>query len=224
MAAPRHGPGQTLRPARPAGPGGLASAQRLLDAADVLVTGYRPGAVETLGLELPPGTVRARVSAWRGLGVDPGPWAGRRGFDSIVQAASGIAMIESGDGSTPGALPVQALDHATGYLLAAAVVDALTDRRADRRGRDVDASLARTAAWLLATQGRRPGLVGAAGGPTTVPPPDRRLTTSCRVGADGPLVTTARPALADVDDHPWPAHPWGTDEPSWQDGPAAAQG
>ncbi|MBE9926137.1 hypothetical protein G8C93_09585, partial [Cellulosimicrobium cellulans] len=117
-------------------PDGRARAQELLDAADVLVTGYRPGAVEAYGLRLPGGAVHARVSAWG----DDGPWAPRRGFDSIVQAASGIALVEgTRDGAVgdpahgpvvadPGALPAQALDHATGYLLAAAIVDALADR------------------------------------------------------------------------------------------------
>src|SRR5690606_27326696 len=61
-----------------------------------LVTGYRPGALGAFGLtteELAarhPGLVVGRVSAWG----HTGPWADRRGFDSIVQAASGIAVIE----------------------------------------------------------------------------------------------------------------------------------
>jgi crotonobetainyl-CoA:carnitine CoA-transferase CaiB-like acyl-CoA transferase len=75
-------------------------AQELLDAADVLVTGYRPGAIEALGLRLPGGVVHARVNAWG----DDGPWAGRRGFDSIVQAACGIADAE-GTGGVPAPCP-----------------------------------------------------------------------------------------------------------------------
>lgn len=107
-----------------------ARAQALLDRADVLVTGYRPGSIEQFGLRLPAGIVRARVNAWG----DEGPWAMRRGFDSIVQAASGIAMIESTDGVQPGTLPAQVLDHATGYLLAAAITDALVAGSLDGRG------------------------------------------------------------------------------------------
>jgi len=64
---------------------------------------------------------------------DAGPWGERRGFDSIVQAATGIALVESSDdGTTPGALPAQALDHATGYLLAAAVMHAVVRQLAGR--------------------------------------------------------------------------------------------
>jgi crotonobetainyl-CoA:carnitine CoA-transferase CaiB-like acyl-CoA transferase len=173
------------------------TAQDLLDAADVLVTGYRPGAVEGLGLEVPRGVVTGRVSAWG----DTGPWAGRRGFDSIVQAASGTALLEGRDG-VPGALPAQALDHTSGYLLAAGIVDALV-REDDGPGVDVSVSLARTAAWLLDLPGRDPLHPAAA--------PPRASETVTHAG-----VTTARPALPEHDDYAHPAHPWGTDTPTWR--------
>ncbi len=114
----------------------------LLDAADVLVTGYRPGALDRFGLHRP-GLVTARVSAWG----DYGPWGGRRGFDSLVQAATGIAVVE-GSAEEPGVLPAQALDHATGYLLAAAVLRSLTERDRDGGTRLVRLALAQTGHWL----------------------------------------------------------------------------
>ncbi|MEJ2858353.1 MULTISPECIES: CoA transferase [unclassified Saccharothrix] len=119
----------------------------LLEHADVVVTGYRPGALDRFGLapeallERRPGLVVAQLNAWGWSG----PWAGRRGFDSLVQAGSGIAAVESEDGERPGVLPAQALDHGTGYLLAAAVLRSL----ADGGGRHVRLSLAGTASWLL---------------------------------------------------------------------------
>lgn len=125
----------------------------LLSRADVLLTGYRPGALEQFGLdsfsvtERHPGLVTASVSAW---GFE-GRWADRRGFDSIVQAASGIAMAESPDGVTPGALPVQALDHSTGHFLAAAIVLALAEQRRLGGSICVRMSLARTAHALLSS-------------------------------------------------------------------------
>jgi crotonobetainyl-CoA:carnitine CoA-transferase CaiB-like acyl-CoA transferase len=122
----------------------------LLDSADVVITGYRPGALDRFGLspealaERRPGIVVARLSAWG----TTGPLAHRRGFDSIVQAASGIALIESVD-DTPGALPAQALDHTAGYLLAAAIATAVR-RRIDEGGSWlVETSLARVALELL---------------------------------------------------------------------------
>ncbi len=121
----------------------------LLARADVVVTGYRPGALDRFGLSAEalaarrPGLVVAELSAWGRYG----PWGGRRGFDSLVQAATGIALHE-GSSLRPGALPAQALDHGTGYLLAAAVLRALTERHLDGGTWVVRAALARTAHWL----------------------------------------------------------------------------
>jgi crotonobetainyl-CoA:carnitine CoA-transferase CaiB-like acyl-CoA transferase len=123
--------------------------ERLLAGADVVLQSYRPGALAGLGYGpdrlagLRPGLVIAQVSAYG----PHGPWRGRRGFDSLVQMAAGIA--DEGRRRTgsdvPVPLPVQALDHATGWLTALGVVQAL---RGQARGRLVDTSLARTAAWL----------------------------------------------------------------------------
>ncbi|MFC5214968.1 CoA transferase [Streptomyces coerulescens] len=130
--------------------------EELLAAADVVVTGYRPGALDRFGLsaralaERRPGLVVAQLSAWGAYG----PWSGRRGFDSLVQVATGIAATE-GSAERPGALPAQALDHGTGYLLAAAVLRALTERTEQGGGHCVRLALARTAHWL--TTGIRPG-------------------------------------------------------------------
>ncbi|MEU5220537.1 CoA transferase [Streptomyces sp. NPDC020807] len=114
----------------------------LLDSADVLVTGYRPGALDRFGLDRP-GLVTARLSAWG----DYGPWAERRGFDSLVQVATGVAVTE-GSTDDPGALPAQALDHGTGYLLAAAVLRSLTEQEREGGSRLVRLALAQTGHWL----------------------------------------------------------------------------
>ncbi|MET8419865.1 CoA transferase [Streptomyces sp. NPDC005134] len=126
-----------------------ATFDELLAAADVLVTGYRPGALETYGLTPEalavrrPGLVLAQVSAWGRYG----PWHERRGFDSLVQVATGIAAVE-GDTGAPGALPAQALDHGTGYLLAAGVLRALTEQHDDGGSRLLRLALGQTAHWL----------------------------------------------------------------------------
>jgi crotonobetainyl-CoA:carnitine CoA-transferase CaiB-like acyl-CoA transferase len=129
---------------------GRRTFEELLAAADVVVTGYRPGALDRFGLsaealaERRPGLVVAQLSAWGAYG----PWAGRRGFDSLVQVATGIAAVE-GSPEQPGALPAQALDHGTGYLLAAAVLRALTEQSYEGGSRVVRLALARTAQWLM---------------------------------------------------------------------------
>jgi crotonobetainyl-CoA:carnitine CoA-transferase CaiB-like acyl-CoA transferase len=128
----------------------LAVLHELLDAADVLVHGYRPGALAAFGLddaalaERHPQLVVTSLSAWGHTGL----WGGRRGFDSLVQAACGIAVREATAEGKPGALPVQALDHATGYLMAAAVLRGLAVRRREGRVEHSRLALARTALEL----------------------------------------------------------------------------
>ena len=132
---------------------GASVLHELLNRADAVVSGYRPGALDRFGLgadtlaELHPGLVVAYIDAWG----HSGPWAERRGFDSIVQAAAGIATLESRGAAEPGALPCQLLDHGTGYLAAAAVLDGV--RRQSRHGGTHirRLSLARTAWWLTST-------------------------------------------------------------------------
>jgi CoA-transferase family III len=120
--------------------------------ADVFVQGYRPGAVAAFGFgpedvaRLRPGIVYVSLCAYG----NAGPWADRRGFDSLVQTASGFNAAEAeafGQGK-PRELPAQELDHATGYLLAFAAMTALK-RRAERGGSwHVRCSLAQTGYWL----------------------------------------------------------------------------
>jgi hypothetical protein len=124
----------------------------LLAQADVLVHGYRPAALERLGFgeavrrRLNPGLVDVALDAYGWTG----PLAGRRGFDSLVQMSAGIAdrgmRWKGADQPVP--LPVQALDHATGYLIAAAVVRGLIHRLADGGVATARLSLARTALLL----------------------------------------------------------------------------
>jgi hypothetical protein len=125
--------------------------ERLVAEADVLLEGFRPGALAGIGYpdgrlrELAPGLVIGHLSAYG----DGGPWGARRGFDSVVQVATGIAHACGFDPATgPGKLPAQALDHASGYLMAAGLVVGLDRLLQDGRARTVHVSLARTGEWL----------------------------------------------------------------------------
>ncbi|MGW2422357.1 CoA transferase [Streptomyces sp. NPDC001709] len=185
--------------------------EELLATADVVVTGYRPGALDRFGLSPQalfarrPDLVVAQVSAWGAYG----PWAGRRGFDSLVQVATGIAATE-GSAGEPGALPAQALDHGTGYLLAAAVLRALTEQSYDGGGRLVRLALARTAHWL--TGEIRP--TAATGAPYEGP-------EAWLAETDSPL-GRLRHALPPVSFAGGPAGwarppvPWGSDSARWR--------
>ncbi|PNB73319.1 acyl-CoA transferase [Pseudomonas sp. GW456-E7] len=133
--------------------------ESLLKDTDILLHGYRADALERLGLgmnqrrQLSPGLIDVCLNAYGWSG----PWRNRRGFDSLVQMSSGIA--EAGmrwkSAAKPTPLPVQALDHATGYLMAASAIRLLAGRLSDGTGGSARLSLARTAK-LLIEQGAGP--------------------------------------------------------------------
>jgi crotonobetainyl-CoA:carnitine CoA-transferase CaiB-like acyl-CoA transferase len=131
--------------------------------ADVFLQSYRPGALAQRGFSpealarLRPGIVCVSVSAYG----HRGPWRERRGFDSLVQSASGIVWAESVEASrgsgvkpveapfeAPRPLPCQALDHATGYLAAFGAMVALARRAQEGGSWHVRLSLAQTGRWL----------------------------------------------------------------------------
>lgn len=125
----------------------------LLAQADVVVHGYRGDALDALGLgaqarhAIRPGLVDVCLNAYGWTG----PWRMRRGFDSLVQMSNGIAStgMRYFDRDKPTPLPVQALDQATGYLMAAAVLNGLTRRNHHGYGSISRLSLARTGELLM---------------------------------------------------------------------------
>lgn len=134
--------------------GDRATFEALVAQAHVVVGGFRPGALAGLGYG--PGALRSINPAVITVTHDAygwtGPWAGRRGFDSLVQMSTGIAAEGAAaagvDRPTP--LPAQALDHGIGHLLAAATCRALTRRVTDGAASDVRGSLVGAANVLKA--------------------------------------------------------------------------
>ncbi|MXP63672.1 CoA transferase [Roseomonas sp. M0104] len=134
-------------------PAGAERLRGLLRGADILLQSYRPGALARLGFgpeaaaALRPGLVYASLSAYG----EQGPWGGRRGFDSLVQTATGFNQAEAEAAGTPDQprpLPCQALDHASGYLLALGAMAALLRRAEEGGSWHVRVSLAATGQWL----------------------------------------------------------------------------
>jgi len=187
-----------------------ATLEELLAGADVVVEGYRPGALEQFGLDRAalaarhPHLVTVTLSAWGHLG----PWAERRGFDSLVQAACGIALA-CGDGERPGALPVQALDHASGYLIAAAALRGLTLRERIGRAGHAQLALTRTADWIMGHP--------AAGGSEPTAEVDAEPYLVEVSSPAGPLLCLTPPGSLDGQPLLWPrAVPTpGADRPGW---------
>jgi len=137
--------------------------EELLSNADLLVHGYRPGALDGLGygedarLRIAPNLIEVSLDAYGWTG----PWRKRRGFDSLVQMSCGIANAGMGwaNCEQPTPLPVQALDHATGYLMAAATVCAMRMAAKGDGLRTARLSLARTAELLIAHPQRMEGIM-----------------------------------------------------------------
>ena len=148
-ALPETSLGKTTRELDLRDPAANAALRALVAEADVFVQSYRPGALDHFGFgpydvaALSPCIVYVSLSAYSRLG----PWHARRGYDSIVQMASGMAVAEgesTGKGR-PTHVAASALDYATGYLAAAAVMLALVR---DRAAQHVQCSLAQTREWL----------------------------------------------------------------------------
>ncbi|WP_051228802.1 CoA transferase [Paludibacterium yongneupense] len=194
---------------------GRETFERLLSRADVLVHGYRSDALEALGLgaerrrRLRPGLIDVSLDAYGWSG----PWRERRGFDSLVQMSSGIAEtgMRAFGRERPTPLPVQALDHACGYVLAAAVLRGLDLRRRAGTGSMWRTSLARMAQLLLTLPAGAPGAPALApetpddvcpGGEATAWGPARRLVA--------PLTVSASPLYWER-----PASALGTDPARW---------
>ena len=118
--------------------------------ADVFSQSYRPGALAARGFSpqalaaLRPGIVCVSLSAWGGTG----PWRERRGFDSIVQSVSGMALA-SGEGGRPQLMPVSAIDYVSGYLMAFGTMVALARRAREGGSWMVRVALARVGRWIV---------------------------------------------------------------------------
>jgi CoA-transferase family III len=192
----------------------------LLRDADVLVQGYRPGVIAAFGFgphdaaRIRPGIVYVSLCAYG----HEGPWAGRRGFDSLVQNANGLnaAEAEAAAADRPRPLPAQALDHGAGYLMAFAAMSALA-RRAEQGGSwHVRVSLAQTGTWL-----RRLGRIDGLACPD---PGLDEVRDRLEDSASGFGRLTAVRHAAHMEETPphWvrPSVPLGTHAPAWTDMPA----
>jgi crotonobetainyl-CoA:carnitine CoA-transferase CaiB-like acyl-CoA transferase len=195
---------------------GRASLRDLLADADVFSQGYRPRALAGLGFSpedaarINPGIVYVSLSAYG----HAGPWAERRGFDSLVQTATGFNHAEGQAAGVDGPkeLPAQMLDHATGYLMAFGAM--MTKARQSREGGSwhVRVSLAQTGRWLwnlgrLADGFRTEDLKGDAVAPFVEEMPS----------GFGPLQAVRHSAVLSKTGASWarPAMPLGSHPPRW---------
>jgi crotonobetainyl-CoA:carnitine CoA-transferase CaiB-like acyl-CoA transferase len=136
-------------------PAQLDTLRGLVREADVFSQGYRPETLSNRGLspeelaKLRPGLVYVSLCAFS----HKGPWASRRGFDTVVQNVSGITTRQGelfpGDEPGPQFYPVSAIDYLTGYLMAFGAMVALARRAKEGGSWLVRISLAQTGRWLI---------------------------------------------------------------------------
>lgn len=185
----------------------------LVSDADVFVQGYRPGGLEALGYgaqalaEQRPGIVVVSLSAYG----EQGPWAQRRGFDSLVQAATGfnLAEAQAAGAATPQALPMQILDHASGYLMAFATAAAKARQLQEGGSWHVRVSLAQTGHWLRS--------LGRVASGFAVAEPDRQPYMETYTSGFGSLVAVRPTPQLSRTPARWsrPSAPPGTHAPVW---------
>ncbi len=192
--------------------------RRLLAGADIFVQGYRPGALSARGFgpeeaaRIRPGIVYVSLSAYG----HEGPWSGRRGFDSLVQTASGFNDAEARAACTdvPKPLPAQALDHAAGYLMAFGAMTALARRAREGGSWHVRVSLARTGQWLRS--------LGRVEGGFATPDPSAEDVADLleeTPSGFGRLRAVRHAAILSETQAGWtrPSVPLGSDSPVWAD-------
>jgi crotonobetainyl-CoA:carnitine CoA-transferase CaiB-like acyl-CoA transferase len=136
-------------------PADLDTLRGLVREGDVFSQGYRPGTLGNRGLspeelaQLRPGLVYVSLCAFSHVG----PWASRRGFDTVVQTVSGITSRQGElfPGAEPGPqfYPVSAIDYLTGYLMAFGAMVGLARRVREGGSWLVRISLAQTGRWLV---------------------------------------------------------------------------
>lgn len=190
-----------------------AAMDGLVQGSHVLVQGYRPGGLAALGFSPDqlahkrPGIVVISLSAYGSIG----PWAERRGFDSLVQTATGFNHAEAAAFGSPDpkALPVQILDYASGFLIACAASAALLRQMREGGSWHVRLSLAQTGHWLRG--------LGRVDGGLNLPVPDHAAYLESSDSGYGELVAIRHSAQLARTPAGWsrPSMPPGSHPPVW---------
>jgi len=133
-------------------PAAIEIVRRMVKAYDVLLTNYRPGVLDRLGLgyeevrKLNPRIVYAQGSSWG----PKGPWVMRPSRDTLAQAASGIMAKTGMPNDPPLAAGIFVADHTGALSLAGGILAALVARERTGKSQKVDVSIYGT---MIAMQG-----------------------------------------------------------------------
>jgi crotonobetainyl-CoA:carnitine CoA-transferase CaiB-like acyl-CoA transferase len=129
----------------------VAELIELIGEADVLIQNMRPGALDALGLGAAALTTKypklVYCSVWA-FGAS-GPLTLKPGYEPLLQAFSGLMMVNGGEGDPPTRVGVSILDYGTGMWTAIGALAGLVQRAATGKGCVVDSSLFETGlAWM----------------------------------------------------------------------------
>ncbi len=195
---------------------GRATLRKLLADADIFSQGYRPESLAALGFSpdeaarINPGIVYVSLCAYGHVG----PWASRRGFDSLVQTSTGFNHAEGQAAGVDGPkeLPSQMLDHATGYLMAFGAMMAKARQAREGGSWHVRVSLAQTGRWLWNL-----GRVEGAMTKPDLPPETVKKYMQMMPSGFGDLTAVRHSAILSKTPAHWarPAMPLGTNKPEW---------
>lgn len=191
---------------------GLAALRRLVARADVFVQNFRPGAAERMGIDeaalraVRPDLVYVSVS---GFG-ETGPYAGKRVYDPVVQALSGLADIQGAGSGRPRMIRLIVPDKVTALTAAQAITAALLSRERTGEGQHLQLSMLDAVIAFLWPEGMaRHTFLGEDVGHSR-PPEARDLVFATRDG----WMTAGTVALGE-----WRAFCRAVGRPEWADDP-----
>jgi len=133
-------------------PEGARIIKSLVEASDIFIENFRPGTVAKYGLDyeslsrIRPDLIYCSIS---GYGQE-GEWSSRGGYDSVIQALTGMAMVSGDpDDDRPMKVGFPVVDIATGMLGAISIAAAIVQRNTHGKGAKIDASMVQAALILM---------------------------------------------------------------------------
>lgn len=138
-------------------PEGLAIVRELAGRADIMMQSFTPGVIDRLGLgyddvrAINPTVVYYSLS---GYGQD-GPWRHKRGYDPIIQAASGFMSVTGETGRTPVKSMIPIADLSSAIYGYAAILGALFRRQRTGKGQYIDMAMMDVNVSMLSVVGSR---------------------------------------------------------------------
>lgn len=133
---------------------GKAAALKIIESADVMVHNFRPQAMDRLGLgyekikEINPNIVYCGTYGYS----KDGPYGDKGALDDSIQAASGIAMLQSMVEGEPRYLPTIVADKTTGLMVVQSVLAALFHRERTGEGQEIEVPMFETMASYVMTE------------------------------------------------------------------------